>query len=115
MVALGDSYVSGEGARWAGNTDADPTLVDALGPQAYADDGDRESQRGCHRAQESVADVGEGYQGMVLACSGATTESTGSGARFKPGVDFYTGGGDQLGQALALQQFAADHRCPRWY
>ncbi len=32
IVSLGDSFISGEGGRWAGNTDEESAKVDALGP-----------------------------------------------------------------------------------
>ena len=43
VVTLGDSYISGEGGRWAGNITGDPERVDALGGDAYHDgpDGER--------------------------------------------------------------------------
>ena len=37
-VSLGDSYISGEAGRWAGNSD-DSSQTDALGPTAYYDAG----------------------------------------------------------------------------
>ena len=35
VVTLGDSAISGEGGRWAGNTNDDAARSDALGPTAY--------------------------------------------------------------------------------
>ncbi|MFM9127763.1 MAG: hypothetical protein ACKOTA_09465, partial [Solirubrobacterales bacterium] len=40
VVSIGDSAISGEGARWAGNSNKSPDLVDALGPGAYFDNPD---------------------------------------------------------------------------
>ena len=37
VVTLGDSAISGEGGRWAGNTNQSPSRVDALGSRAYWD------------------------------------------------------------------------------
>ena len=37
IVALGDSAISGEAGRWAGNTNDSSSKVDALGPTAYWD------------------------------------------------------------------------------
>ena len=37
VVTLGDSAISGEAGRWAGNTNQSPSRVDALGPTAYYD------------------------------------------------------------------------------
>ena len=37
VVTLGDSAISGEAGRWAGNTNDSSTKVDALGSTAYYD------------------------------------------------------------------------------
>ena len=37
VVSVGDSYISGEAGRWAGNSNASESYVDALGPTAYDD------------------------------------------------------------------------------
>ena len=110
VVTLGDSYISGEGVRWAGNTAGPPKGVDALGPTAYFDKGKREAIRGCHRSAESIADIGGGLLAANLACSGARTASSLSGSTFKPGLDFFDDGHGHIGQALALQKFAIRHR-----
>lgn len=111
VVTLGDSYISGEGVRWAGNTAGAPGPVDALGADAYLDQGKRESTPGCDRAVESVADAGAplGWSAENLACSGSETSTLSSGSSFKPGLDFFDGGGRRVGQALALQRFAEEH------
>lgn len=110
VVSLGDSYVSGEGARWAGNTFFNARGVDALGPDAYDDKGRRESQRGCHRAEESIVTLGlANLKAKNLACSGATTRSHREGSRFTPGLDFYRDERGNRGQALALEHFAGSH------
>ena len=46
-----------------------------------------------------------------LACSGARTytQPFSSGSDFKPGLDFYDDGAGHIGQARALQQYAATH------
>jgi hypothetical protein len=46
-----------------------------------------------------------------LACSGArtATQAFSSGSDFKPGLDFYDDGAGHIGQAKALQQYAATH------
>ena len=46
-----------------------------------------------------------------LACSGArtSTQPFSSGCDFKPGLDFYDDGAGHIGQAKALQQYAATH------
>lgn len=109
VVTLGDSYISGEGARWAGNTASGPKPVDALGADAYFDRGRHESVPGCHRAEQSVATLGGRLRGKDLACSGATTRSSMDGGDFKPGLDFFDDGSGHRGQALALQRFATSH------
>jgi hypothetical protein len=37
VVSLGDSAISGEAGRWAGNTNNSQAGIDALGPTAYSD------------------------------------------------------------------------------
>jgi hypothetical protein len=109
-VSLGDSYISGEAGRWAGNSD-DSAQTDALGPTAYDDAGNSEAIPGCHRSKS--AEIGFGsINSANLACSGASTATVpySAGSDFKPGLDFYNDGAGHLGQALALQNFAASHR-----
>ena len=36
-VSVGDSYISGEAGRWAGNTNGSSSNIDALGSTAYDD------------------------------------------------------------------------------
>lgn len=109
VVSLGDSYISGEGDRWAGNTNGDFKQVDALGPFAYAGPIGLEDIPGCHRADlpEVAVDTGR-LVGKNLACSGAETSTKTEGVLFKPGIDFYHKG-YRVGQALALQRFAKTH------
>ncbi len=112
VVTVGDSYISGEGSRWAGNTMRRAAPTDALGPTAYEDRPGAESQPGCHRAQESIATLQlPNVRGKNLACSGATTRSSAgpAGLRFKPGLDFHRDADGNRGQALALQGFARTH------
>ena len=112
-MTVGDSYVSGEGARWAGNTTRRAGPVDALGPSAYDTLPGQKSQPGCHRARQSVATLRlPGYRGRNLACSGATSRSRGGGnddGRFTPGLDFYRNRGGDRGQAATLRRFARGH------
>jgi hypothetical protein len=109
-VSLGDSYISGEGGRWAGNTDESSSKTDALGSTAYDDNaaGNGELIKGCHRSKSAEVYIGGGVDGENLACSGAKTTSFTEGEDFKPGIDFYSSGGHE-GQALMLQHFAAAH------
>jgi hypothetical protein len=110
-VSVGDSYISGEAGRWAGNTNESSSRIDALGPNAYNDNasGTGELIAGCHRSKSAEVFIGGGVSGENLACSGAKTSTfTDSEGHFKPGVDFYSSGGHE-GQALMLQHFAAAH------
>jgi hypothetical protein len=109
VVTLGDSAISGEGGRWAGNTNNESWRTDALGSTAYWDTPTGESTPGCHRSKAAQAFIGGGVLGYNLACSGATTSTHGTGTDedFKPGIDFYSDAQGRKGQALALQQLAA--------
>jgi hypothetical protein len=109
VVTLGDSAISGEAGRWAGNTNDSSTKVDALGSTAYWDTPTGEAIPGCHRSKAAQAHIGGGVQSRNLACSGAktTTGGTAAGSNFKPGIDFYSDSQGRQGQARALQQYAA--------
>ncbi len=109
-VSLGDSYISGEAGRWAGNTNGSSSKIDALGSTAYDDNsgGTGELIEGCHRSKSAEVYIGGGVSGENLACSGAKTSSFTTEGLFKPGIDFYNSGGHE-GQALMLQHFAASH------
>jgi hypothetical protein len=111
VVTLGDSAISGEAGRWAGNTNQSSSRVDALGPTAYWDAANGEAIKGCHRSKSAQADIRDGVLSANLACSGAKTSTggTGSGQDFKPGIDFYSDSAGRKGQALALQEYAATH------
>ena len=108
VVALGDSAISGEAGRWAGNTNSSSSRVDALGSTAYHDVAGREAISGCHRSKIAEVHIGGGVLSANLACSGART-STRVGDTFKPGIDFYSDSSGRKGQALALQEYAATH------
>jgi len=139
VVALGDSYISGEGAVTSnkGFADATPSgkwtawevaaRSTTLGPKndwgysglVYGDKGDwannnsEETIRFCHRsywgATNSLSDGGTPLKMENLACSGATTNSKMSGANVKPGIDFEPVG-ETVGQAQQLQDFAKSKR-----
>ncbi len=113
VISLGDSAISGEAGRWAGNTNNSPSQIDALGPTAYFDNAGNSAEQipGCHRSKSAEVYLGGGVNGLNLACSGARTATSAfsSGSDFKPGLDFYNDGAGHLGQALMLQQFAATH------
>ncbi len=108
IVTVGDSYISGEGGRWAGNTNTSSSNVDALGSTAYFDNASNtaETIAGCHRSKAAEAHIGGGVLSANLACSGARTY-TQTGSSFKPGVDFYDNGAGLQGQAKMLQSYAA--------
>ncbi len=110
VTSLGDSFISGEAGRWAGNTDESSSKTDALGSTAYDDNeaGTAELIKGCHRSKSAEVYIGGGVSGENLACSGAKTSTFTEGETFKPGIDFYNSGGKE-GQALMLQHFAATH------
>jgi hypothetical protein len=109
-ASVGDSYISGEAGRWAGNTNGSSSKSDALGSSAYYDNasGNGETVSGCHRSRSAEVFIGNGVSGVNLACSGAKTSTFSEGSTFKPGLDFYSSGGKE-GQALMLQHFAATH------
>ncbi|MGN6160615.1 MAG: hypothetical protein ACTHOG_02820 [Marmoricola sp.] len=112
VVSVGDSYISGEAGRWAGNSNTSESYVDALGSTAYYDNATNtaETINRCHRSHSAEIYLGGSVNGMNLACSGAQTSTVPSDSNgyFKPGLDFYNGAEGQ-GQALMLQNFAAAH------
>jgi hypothetical protein len=111
VVSLGDSAISGEAGRWAGNTNNESWRIDAGGPDAYFDNANRTAEAipGCHRSESAAIHIGGGVSSLNLACSGAQTTTHGGGdSDFKPGIDFAVTQYGQ-GQALSLQQFAAAH------
>ncbi len=112
VATVGDSYISGEAGRWAGNTNNGSSLIDALGSTAYFDNAARTAEQitRCHRSWAASAYVGGGVGGVDLACSGAKTGTfTDSSGYFKPGLDFSDDGAGHRGQAALLQSFAATH------
>ncbi len=110
VVSVGDSYISGEGGRWAGNTNGSSSNTDALGSTAYYDNATNTGEviTRCHRSKAAEIIIGGGITSANLACSGAKTSTDASGTYFKPGLDFYNGSAGQ-GQALMLQSYAASH------
>src|SRR3954449_2643491 len=108
VVSMGDSAISGEAGRWAGNTNQSSSKTDALGPSAYNDIPGAESTPGCHRSKSAEVFIGDGVKGVNLACSGARTYTRFSDGAFKPGIDFYNSGGYK-GQAQMLQDYASTH------
>lgn len=111
VVSLGDSAISGEAGRWAGNTNNSSNNVDAGGADAYWDNAANTGEQipGCHRSESAAIHIGGGVSSHNLACSGGKTYTSGGGSSdFKPGLDFYNGSYGK-GQALALQEFASTH------
>ena len=111
VVSVGDSYISGEGGRWAGNKSGFNSAIDALGSTAYYDNADGTAERieRCHRSRSAAIHIGDGVIGENLACSGALSMTTVDGSNFKPGIDFADLGGGRVGQARMLQDFATTH------
>ena len=105
VVSLGDSYISGEAGRWAGNETGGTGLIDALGRTAYWDTPDGEAIKGCHRSRSAAIHIGV-VNSLNLACSGAKTASElRSNGEWKPGIDFVNDG-PREGQAFMLEKFA---------
>ena len=75
VVALGDSAISGEAGRWAGNTNQSSSKTDALGSTAYNDIPGAESTPGCHRSKSAEVHIGDGVKSTNISCSGARTYS----------------------------------------
>lgn len=107
VVSVGDSYISGEAGRWAGNTNNGESVHDALGNTAYYDNATNSAEliNRCHRSKAAEIHIGGGVNSKNFACSGAKTSTFTDGSYFKPGLDFYNSGGNQ-GQARMLQTFA---------
>ena len=109
VVSLGDSFISGEAGRWAGNESGTTSDIDALGRAAYWDARDREAIERCHRSRSAAIHIGV-VKSLNLACSGAITSTKfDSDGNFKPGIDFYRDG-NRKGQALMLQEFAEQNK-----
>jgi len=112
VVSLGDSAISGEAGRWAGNTNGASSKTDATGADTYYDNAGHTAEAipGCHRSESAEVHIGGGVESKNLACSGARTYTriTDDGT-FKPGIDFYSDSSGRQGQARALQAYAANH------
>ena len=105
VVSVGDSAISGEAGRWAGNTNQSASKTDALGAGAYNDAGGAEATPGCHRSKSAEVHIGDGVRSVNLACSGARTYSRTSDGKWKPGLDFAVSGANK-GQAQMLEDLA---------
>ena len=88
VVAIGDSFISGEAGRWRGNVwdVANAARADAGGERAYWDTPTGESIPGCHRSRSAEIML-PGVVSVNLACAGARTTSTIRGGQLTPGLD----------------------------
>ena len=111
VVSVGDSAISGEAGRWAGNTNNSSNERRRARLAAYWDTPTGEAIPGCHRSKANEIAIGGGVNSANLACSGARTYTrpTAPGNDFKPGLDFYDDGAGHIGQAKALQRTRATH------
>jgi hypothetical protein len=129
VVSLGDSFISGEGGRWAGNTatTGEHRYIDALRARAYYGypnnlNGDEE--RGeevplCHRSKSAEIFIAGGIRSKNYACSGAETLSASEQVKtrrgvvvsgvFKPGLDFVK---VRRGQVIKEGRGPNRGRCP---
>lgn len=73
-VSLGDSFISGEAGRWAGNTSNDMANTNDTGFTAYWDTPADEEFDYCHRSKSALIHIGT-LRSMNFACSGAITTS----------------------------------------
>ncbi|MFD6826363.1 hypothetical protein ACFWC5_39430 [Streptomyces sp. NPDC060085] len=112
IVSIGDSAISGEAGRWAGNTETDVSNVDALGASAYFDNATHGAEQihGCHRSGAAEVHISGGVSSLNLACSGAHTYTVKKkGKDFKPGLDFYSSTDGEKSQLVMLREFASTH------
>jgi ABC-type phosphate transport system substrate-binding protein len=107
VVSLGDSYISGEAGRWAGNTNTTEARMDALGQGAYFDNAGHTGElvRLCHRSRS--AEIYFGVLASNLACSGSKTSTFKEGNIEKPGLD--EGREGVIGQTRILRELAEKH------
>jgi hypothetical protein len=112
VASVGDSYISGEAGRWAGNSDkaAWSEYSDAGGQDAYWDGATGENVADCHRSKSAEIHIGHGVASVNIACSGAQTTTFADRTPYKPGVDFandtLASGVKRQGQALMLEHLA---------
>lgn len=106
VVALGDSYISGEGGRRANNGLGDlPGYTVGSAGAVYGDGQGKEAIAGCHRSHTAMVNVQDGWNAENFACSGATTKTFAeSDGTYKPGLYGTVDG--QKNQAQMLEEFA---------
>src|SRR6188508_2944168 len=68
VVSVGDSYISGEAGRWAGNTNNSESVHDALGNTAYYDNASNTAEQinRCHRSKSAEIAIGGGISSLNL-------------------------------------------------
>src|SRR5260370_31956471 len=76
-VSVGDSYISGEAGRWAGNTNTGSSFIDALGASAYFDNATATGEQIplLHPPLAAQGYFDDRTHGQNLACSGARTSA----------------------------------------
>jgi hypothetical protein len=113
VVSVGDSFISGEAGRWAGNTARarEERIHDALERRGYYDNprATAELIALCHRSRSAEIYIAPDAIGRNFACSGATVRSQFAGAANTPGLDFERSG-TKIGQGRMLRAFARRHR-----
>lgn len=112
VVSVGDSYISGQGGRWAGNAlnSLSASRTD-VGADTYLDAGSAEAIDGCHRAKYSeihIDQAGAAVASVNLSCGGAETSTRMKDGKFKPGIDYWQDeAANWRGQALELYRLAS--------
>ena len=118
VVSLGDSAISGEAGRWAGNTTSKPvSAIDTYGVTSYWDTPTGEAIPGCHRSASAEIAIGAGVRSRNLACSGSMTwtwniDGSIAGQPWKPGLDRISrvvNGEVRSSQLLMLEDYARTH------
>ena len=113
VVSVGDSAISGEAGRWAGNTNnCSATSTRSARPPTTTTPATPPSRsRAATARRRPQIHIGGGVNSAEprLLRRAHLHAACGSGSDFKPGLDFYNDGAGHKGQALALQQFAATH------
>lgn len=113
IVAMGDSYISGEagrtvnnGVKREGQRSADPGYTVGSANVAYGQNLGKEEIAGCHRSHSAMINIDDGWKSENLACSGAQTQSfVEPNGDWKPGLDT-TGVDGKPSQVQMLQSFA---------
>jgi len=111
IVGLGDSFMSGEGGRWASNSLSRTGTGWQVGDlsEVYGEPNGESSLRYCHRAESSPSHINGGWQSLNLACSGAQLDSVNvtEPQRSIPGLDTTGIAPGVQGQLQDLSDFAA--------